>query len=153
MAPVLLPPDPMTKRNPTPVLLATALALAACGNRSEPTSTTNLAPPPPTSSVTATASADPHSQAKDIFATRCTPCHGAEGRGDGAASASLNPRPRNFHDAAWLASINDDHLTKIIQYGGAAVGKSPTMPANPDLKDAAVIQALAAHVRTMGKNP
>lgn len=152
MAPGLLMTGCMIiNRSLITILFSATITLVACGNRREAAPTPDLAPPPPTSGVTATA--DAHSQAKDIFATRCTPCHGADGRGDGAASASLNPRPRNFHDAAWLASVNDDHLTKIIQYGGAAVGKSAAMPANPDLKDAAVVQALAAHVRNMGRNP
>jgi mono/diheme cytochrome c family protein len=133
---------------------AAALLLAAC--KPEPVSDQ---PTSPVSGAVAAApaaappSADPTAQATEIFATRCTPCHGAEGRGDGVASASLVPKPRNFHDAAWQSSVQDDYLAKIIQYGGAAVGKSPTMPANPDLRDPAVIQGLALHVRSFGKNP
>jgi mono/diheme cytochrome c family protein len=103
-----------------------------------------------TSTTVAPVNAD--AKAKEIFAQRCTPCHGNDGRGDGAASASLNPRPRNFHDPEWQSSVTDDHLQKIIQYGGAAVGKSAAMPANPDLKDAAVVQALAAYIRQLGKS-
>lgn len=72
-------------------------------------------------------------EAKNIFSTRCTPCHGPEGKGDGPASAGLTPPPRNFGDAQWQASVTDEHIEKIIQYGGGAVGKSPAMPANPDL--------------------
>ena len=33
---------------------------------------------------------------KTIYDARCTPCHGISGKGDGHASALLNPRPRNF---------------------------------------------------------
>ena len=102
-----------------------------------------------TSTTVAPVNAD--AKAKEIFAQRCTPCHGNEGRGDGAASASLNPKPRNFHDTEWQGTVTDDHLQKIIQYGGAAVGKSAAMPANPDLKDAAVVQALASYIRELGK--
>jgi mono/diheme cytochrome c family protein len=45
--------------------------------------------------------ADPNDAAqaslgKTIFDARCSPCHGISGKGDGAASALLNPRPRNF---------------------------------------------------------
>jgi mono/diheme cytochrome c family protein len=130
----------------TSILLAASISLAGC---SKPDAAAHESPPPTPPVATAGAV----TQATEIFATRCTPCHGAEGRGDGAASASLNPKPRNFHDGAWQSSITDDYLSKIIQYGGAAVGKSPTMPANPDLRDAAVIAALAAHVRDLGKVP
>jgi len=105
-----------------------------------------------TTSSTAVVSVNADAKAKEIFAQRCTPCHGAEGRGDGAASASLNPKPRNFHDTEWQGVVTDDHLQKIIQYGGAAVGKSAAMPANPDLKDEAVVKALAAYIRELGKS-
>lgn len=131
---------------------AAALLLVAC--KPEPVSDQPTSPVPSAApSAPTAAAAAPAAQAHEIFATRCTPCHGAEGRGDGVASASLVPKPRNFHDAAWQSSVQDDYLTKIIQYGGAAVGKSAAMPANPDLRDPAVIQALALHVRSLGANP
>jgi mono/diheme cytochrome c family protein len=81
----------------------------------------------------AAAQGDAKQQAQEIFAGRCTPCHGAQGKGDGAASKGLTPPPRNFSDPAWQKSVTDDHIEKIIKYGGVAVGKSPAMPANPDL--------------------
>jgi mono/diheme cytochrome c family protein len=87
-------------------------------------------------------------QAQQIFATRCVTCHGPAGEGDGPGSAALTPKPRNFTDPTWQTSVTDDHLAKIIQYGGAAVGKSPAMPGNPDLMSKPqVVQALVAHVR------
>ena len=91
-------------------------------------------------------------EAQDIFKTRCTPCHGATGKGDGAASAGLTPKPRNFSLTEWQKSVTDEHIDKIIVYGGAAVGKSPAMPANPDLngKDD-VVAALRMHVRNLGQ--
>ncbi len=33
---------------------------------------------------------------KNIFQNSCTPCHGANGKGDGPAAVVLNPHPRNF---------------------------------------------------------
>lgn len=71
---------------------------------------------------------------KEVFATRCATCHGNSGHGDGPASAALNPKPRNYTDAAWQKSVTDDQIRKTILYGGAAVGKSPIMPASPDLE-------------------
>lgn len=98
------------------------------------------------------AGGDAKQQAQEIFAGRCTPCHGAQGKGDGAASKGLTPPPRNFSDPAWQQSVTDDHIEKIIKYGGAAVGKSPAMPANPDLnaKPQVVIE-LREIVRGFGK--
>lgn len=33
-----------------------------------------------------------------LFQQNCTACHGAQGRGDGAAGVNLDPKPANFHD-------------------------------------------------------
>jgi hypothetical protein len=35
---------------------------------------------------------------KNIFTTVCSSCHGTDGKGDGPAATSLNPKPRNFTD-------------------------------------------------------
>ncbi|EAR22082.1 FTR1 family protein [Nitrococcus mobilis] len=37
--------------------------------------------------------------AAQLYQTQCAACHGAEGRGDGAAGAGLDPAPTNFHEA------------------------------------------------------
>jgi len=102
-------------------------------------------------SAAPTAAVDPAAKAKEIFANRCVPCHGSIGQGDGPASASLNPKPRKYADKAWQASVTDEYIEKIIKLGGAAVGKSPAMPNNPDLNDPAVVAALKDIVRSFGK--
>lgn len=90
--------------------------------------------------------------ARQLFTTTCAICHGAQGRGDGPASANLNPPPRNYSDKAWQASVVDDELRKIILLGGVGVGKSPTMPGNPGLKDKPeVVDALVELIRGFGK--
>lgn len=38
---------------------------------------------------------------KKLYATNCAMCHGAEGKGDGAAGAGLNPKPRNLVEGGW----------------------------------------------------
>ena len=39
---------------------------------------------------------------REIFTQQCVTCHGSEGLGNGAASGTLNPKPRNFtKDADW----------------------------------------------------
>lgn len=90
-------------------------------------------------------------RAKELFQQRCVPCHGATGHGDGPASATLNPKPRKFADPAWQASVTDDYLEKIIKNGGAAVGKSPAMPSNPDFNDPNVVIGLRTVVRGFGQ--
>ena len=132
------------------VSAAFALALTACSEQkpAEP------APPPPPPAKTAEAAAapaagDPAADAEQIFTQRCTVCHGASGKGDGAGASALNPKPRDYTDAAWQKSVTDEALAKVIVEGGAAVGKSPLMAASPDLKDKPeVVKALVAKVRS-----
>ncbi len=79
-------------------------------------------------------------------------CHGPQGRGDGMAAESLNPKPRNYGDQAWQASVTDAEIATAIVKGGQAVGKSATMPGNPDLAaKPEVVAALVALIRGFGK--
>jgi len=103
-------------------------------------------PPPPVKVF-----ANPPEAARQIFGERCTPCHGKEGRGDGPSSAALNPKPRNYTDASWQRGATDAGITKAILEGGQAVGKSPVMPANPDLlQQPEVVAELVKIVRGFG---
>jgi mono/diheme cytochrome c family protein len=82
------------------------------------------------------------------FRKLCVTCHGETGHGDGPGAAALDPKPRTFTDGKWQASVTDDHIKKTILYGGAAVGKSAAMPAQPQLRSKPeVLNALVAHVR------
>jgi mono/diheme cytochrome c family protein len=90
-------------------------------------------------------------EAEQIFATRCATCHGPDGAGNGPVAAALDPKPRDFRDASWQDSVSDAHVEKIIQHGGAAVGRSPAMPPNPDLVSRPeLVAALRAKVRSLG---
>ena len=122
-----------------PLFVTLALGAAAATGCSRPSS---RAETPPAAPLT------PEAEARQIFDTRCTPCHGADGTGNGPASAARIPKPRNFHDASWQASVTDAHIENIIRVGGAAVGKSAFMPPNADLvAKPAVVTALRTLVR------
>lgn len=87
-------------------------------------------------------------EADSVYSTRCATCHGATGRGDGPGAANLNPKPRDYSDQAWQKTVTDEDIEKTIVYGGAAVGKSPLMVANPDLAGKTdVVKALREKVR------
>ncbi len=135
----------------TYLLVSLALSLAAC---SKPKPAPEEDPAPATAATTTAPQSAPAGdvveKAKTTFQQRCVPCHGASGAGDGAASASLSPKPRNYTDKEWQASVTDEQLEKTIKFGGAGVGKSPAMPSNPDL-DPATITALKDIVRSFGK--
>ena len=91
------------------------------------------------------------SAARSIYASRCAMCHGASGRGDGAAAVSMVPRPRDYADAAWQASVTDADLAVIIVRGGAALGRSTMMPAGTDLGDKPeVVAELVKLIRGFG---
>jgi mono/diheme cytochrome c family protein len=138
------------------LLLVSAIAIAAsaCGKNNEP--------PPPSSGVPGAkpesgpshprAKQDPAMQAQEMFANVCAMCHGPNGMGDGVAAANLNPKPRNYTDPAWQASVTDDQIRQTILQGGQAVGKSPMMPGQPQLKDEPeVLDNLVKIIRGFGK--
>lgn len=134
------------------IIVACGLAAACGGQEGAPAAPGPAQPAAPVAAAAPATAADPVAEATQIFTLRCTPCHGPEGAGDGPASKGLVPPPRDFGDPTWQASVSDEHIDRIIQYGGAAVGKAATMPANPDLTSKpAVVAALRAHIRARKK--
>jgi mono/diheme cytochrome c family protein len=134
------------------VLALTALTALACSkSETKPNqTTTNRQPEPENTSTPYTGKVDLE-KAQAIFNERCAACHGTEGNGKGPASAALNPKPRNYKDKAWQAAVTDDQLRKTITLGGAGVGKSPIMPASPDLDEKPeVVEGLVKIVRKFG---
>jgi len=94
----------------------------------------------------------PDEQAARIFGTLCVNCHGADGTGNTPIAASLDPKPRNYTDPAWQASVTDEQIAKTIVGGGASVGKSNVMPPNPDLADKPeVVNGLVKIIRSFKK--
>ena len=66
---------------------------------------------------------------KEVFQNTCASCHGPEGKGDGVAAAALDPKPRDLSDGAYVSTLSNEHLYKVISEGGASVGLSPMMAA------------------------
>lgn len=55
---------------------------------------------------------------KSVFTMNCASCHGEQGKGDGVAGASLNPKPRNFHDMnGWTNGPSLTMMYKTLQEG------------------------------------
>lgn len=128
-------------------LMAVAIACGGDETKMESVQARDLVPraakPPPVMEA--------GSEAEQIFSTRCKTCHGEVGAGDGPASMGLSPTPRNFQDVAWQQEVSDEHIANIILFGGAAVGRSPTMPRNPDLSaKPEAVEALVGYVRALG---
>ena len=124
-----------------PILAGVLLLVAGCSKSDATKSTAGSTAPSPVAA----------SAGLDAFKSRCAPCHGETGHGDGPASAALTPKPRNYTDKTWQSSVKDEDIKKTILYGGAAVGKSPLMPASPDLDGKPELDGLVAVVRAFGK--
>jgi cytochrome c553 len=129
-------------------LIALALC-AACGK--------NEKPPPPANTSFNQESGPPSKQgpseaATSYFAQTCALCHGMDGTGTGPMAAQLNPKPRNYTDPNWQASIKDAEIKEIIVVGGQGVGKSNQMPPNPGLKgNAPMLDGLVKIIRGFAK--
>ncbi len=95
-----------------------------------------------------TLAADPISEK---YSSLCSSCHGVDGKADGAAALAMNPKPRNFHDKAWQAKVDDTHIAKVIKEGGAAVGLSGTMPPWGAVLSDDEVKGLIAKIRDWGK--
>jgi mono/diheme cytochrome c family protein len=141
------------------LVLATALTLGigllACSKAKEtPPDEGGNAPAPTAPSGDQAAPAGDNTaafEARRMFSTICATCHGSGGHGDGPASQALNPKPRNYTDKAWQASVTDDDIKKIILLGGQAVGKSAVMPAQPQLQNQPeVLNEIVKLIRAFG---
>lgn len=83
---------------------------------------------------------DTHAEAKHLFDSVCARCHGSDGRG-GVPPAEGLPPPRNFRDAAFLASRTDQELKAAIKDGKGS------MPPFGALFDDTQLTLLVAYIR------
>jgi mono/diheme cytochrome c family protein len=95
---------------------------------------------------------DKPSEAQSMYDQKCARCHGVNGDARGPFSDSLHPRPANYTDPAWQASITDDQIKEIILRGGVNMHKNPAMPGSPMLKNhPEVLDGLVKIIRGFGK--
>ena len=87
-----------------------------------------------------------------LYQTRCSPCHGSDGKAATPTAQALNPKPRDHTDGAYMNQLSNEHIAKIIKNGGPAVGKSPMMPPQADLTEQQ-IEEVIAFVRTLAVPP
>ena len=101
-------------------------------------------PPPP-----ALAAADIIAAGRATFTARCQMCHGLDGNADTPVGRALKPPPQRFTDPLWQGRVTDSEIKKAIVEGGAAVKRSPAMPAFKDLAPATSLEPLVAFVRSL----
>jgi mono/diheme cytochrome c family protein len=113
----------------TLLILTSALFLTvACGGNSSPDPKPEPVRDPPKTQAKADKPVEaPPFDAAAVFKVNCSTCHGEGGAGDGVAGAALDPKPRDFTDAAWWDTVTDDHVKTVFTKGGPAAGKSAMM--------------------------
>jgi mono/diheme cytochrome c family protein len=110
------------------------------------------AAPSPPAAVTAPGARDVAKGAA-TYQQLCASCHGPRGAGDGPAGQALEPKPAKHGDGTYMNALSNEHLFRVIQGGGAAVGKSPAMaPWGGTLSDAQIWDVVA-FVRSLADPP
>ncbi len=98
-------------------------------------------------------SAQDNAEAKQLYATYCSNCHGVSGKGDGLAAKSLPIKPANHTDGNFMSQLSDQYLHDIISKGGSGVEKSPFMPAWGNLLKEQQIRNIISYIRSLSIPP
>lgn len=85
---------------------------------------------------------------KEIYNAQCSVCHGAQGKGDGPAGASLQPPARNFTSGEWKFGGGPLAVFQTITKG--SLGTSMVGFGHLSLEDR---WGLAHYVRSFTPNP
>lgn len=84
----------------------------------------------------------------------CIRCHNNESTPERVSNFdNLSPAPHFFTDGATLNRMSDADLISITAHGGAALGKSPQMPAYSSTLTPAELKAVVAYIRAVADPP
>ena len=97
------------------ILTLCVFVLIACASQNESTSVPIDTIPAEYAGKTNPLGADAAAQGAEVFKSNCQMCHGAQGHGDGPASGSLDPQPKNL--AVLQQTVADDYLYWRINTG------------------------------------
>jgi mono/diheme cytochrome c family protein len=113
------------------LLLGPALALASAGVLASTHDVRPASAPAPSGAV--------------LFAKYCSLCHGAGGAGDGRAAAVQKVPPANLT----VSTRPRSYKMQIVRDGGAALGRSSSMPAWRDVLTDAEIADVVEYVQSL----
>lgn len=88
------------------------------------------------------------SEGKQVYASQCVACHGAEGKGDGPAAAALNPPPRNFTSGVWKLGGTPAQVFNTVSKGSPGTAMPPFGSLSLRLR-----WAVAHYVRSFAPHP
>jgi mono/diheme cytochrome c family protein len=80
-----------------------------------------------------------------VFAKYCSLCHGSGGAGDGRAASVQKVPPANLT----ISTRSRSYKVQIVREGGAAMGRSSSMPAWRDVLTDADIADVVEYVHTL----
>jgi cytochrome c oxidase cbb3-type subunit 3 len=86
-----------------------------------------------------------------IYRVVCSQCHGVNGDGHGINARYLSVEPRNHSSKEEMGKLSDDHLRRVIRYGGTSVDKSALMPAWGGLFTDAEVDDLVTYLRELSR--
>jgi len=88
-------------------------------------------------------------EGKRLFTRYCGVCHGDAGDGTGQYYGfSLKPPPANFTDKAFMKTLTDESIYKVISEGSVSVGKSRMCPPWGKTLNSEEIDFLVDYVKT-----
>ncbi len=103
--------------------------------------------PPVDPKTLLTPSTEMIARGKLLFESNCTPCHGLQGRGDGPAAGTMNPRPRNFTSPdGWTNGYNAPGIYKTLSEGvsGTSMASFDYLPKKDRMALLHFVQSLGA---------
>jgi mono/diheme cytochrome c family protein len=134
------------------VIVTGALLLAACGG-GESEQPVGGGADRPAVPAPYSGKKNPRASAADegrqIYNINCASCHGETGRGDGPASAALDPKPQDL--STTVSSLGDDYLLWRISEGGMMEPFKSVMPAWKATLSEDQIWAVVAYLRTLAQ--
>ena len=87
----------------------------------------------------------PAARGAAVFSKYCALCHGAGGAGDGRATSLQKVPPANLT----ISTRGRSYKMQIVREGGAALGRSSSMPAWRDVLTDAEITDVVEYVQTL----
>jgi mono/diheme cytochrome c family protein len=98
----------------------------------------------------ASRSADPE-RGRVLYERNCASCHGQRGAGDGPVGQALVPKPARHNDGEYMNALSNEHVFKVIEQGGGAVGKSALMAPWSGVLSDDQIWDVVAFIRTLAE--